>query len=825
MLGHYLLTAWRGFVRYKLYSAINVAGLSIGLAAAILIVLYVRDQLSYDSRVPDSASLYRLEVTFHTPGRAPSPLAMTPFPVLTAIQGRIPQVKAVTHVMPEQMTVIIGGREFRQTITFVDPNFLRVIKLPLVAGDPARVLAQPESVVLSQSAARKLFGTANPIGRVLSLSQDESGACGARDGTCLSKVYSLMVTGVLRDLPHDTQLVADVVVPNTSRADEMTPFEKAHDWTSGDDDYGYVELMPGAAPAAVLEALGPILDRSFDPRKFGIDSSASELERYRLTPFRSVHLTSDRYGGMTPGGSWATVYGLGAVALLIVLIACCNFTNLATARATLRAREIAVRKISGAKRGELLAQFLVEAVLISVVSLAIALSLVEVLLPLYGGFLGSPIALRYLADWRLLGALVAGAIAVGLASGLYPAVVLSGFRPALSLRSGASTYGSPRLLRSALVIAQFAISIGLGIAALVVFRQVDFARGLDLGFDRNGMVVVRGIARLTPSERDGLATALRANPRVLGLAYSNAVPLNLDYVDNEEIRAAVDSAPVPAKVINIGPRFPSLYGIRLLAGRYLSDERGQDISIRGAIHDVLINATGAHRLGFSPGEAVGRRVTVEGHTATIVGVLSDAKLQGMREAVQPALYYFDQADPNAMRMLSIRISRERAAETLSFIDRTWRSFAPGAAIDRYSLSDAFDDSFQAAGKQGVMLGFFVGVAIFIACLGLFGLAVFTAARRTKEIGIRKVSGARTADILKLMLWQISVPVLIANLMAWPVAYAYLRNWLDGFAYRIPLSPVYFLAAAAAALLVAWATVYGNTLRLARTSPVHALRYE
>src|SRR6185437_7292663 len=231
MLRHYLRTAWRGFVRHKLYSATNIAGLSIGLAAAILIVLYVRDQLSYDSWVSDTKNLYRLEVTFHTPGRAPSPLAMAPFPVLTAIPGQIPQVKAVTHVMPEQMTVIIGDRQFRETVTFVDPNFFRLIKLPLVEGDPAHVLAQPESVVLSQSAARKFFGTANPIGKILSLSQDGNGACGTTDSACLSTVYPLIVTGVLRDLPHNTQLVANLVVPNTSRADGMTPSYKAHDWT------------------------------------------------------------------------------------------------------------------------------------------------------------------------------------------------------------------------------------------------------------------------------------------------------------------------------------------------------------------------------------------------------------------------------------------------------------------------------------------------------------------------------------------------------------------------------------------------------------------
>jgi len=826
MLRHYLVTAVRSLAHHKLYSVINIAGLSIGLAAAILVVLYVLEELSYDKWIPDTGNLYRLEATFHVPGRDRQRFAMASFPVVSAIPGQIPQVKAVTHVMPETMTVNIGDRQFRETITFVDPNFLRVIRLPLVEGDPARALAQPESVVVSQSAARKLFGTVDPVGKILAVGKDENSACG-NDTACLSAVYPLIVTGVLRDLPHNTQLVADLVVPNTSRTDGESPFGKAHYWTALDGDYGYVELTPGADPAAVLAELKPILDRSFDPRTMGINLSFSEFEQYRLTPFRDVHLTSDRYMGMTPGGSWVTVYGLGAIALLIVLIAGCNFTNLATARATLRAREVAVRKIGGAKRGELIVQFLVEAQLFSLASLAISLSLVEVLLPLYDRFLGRPIALRYLAEWQLLAALVGGAMAIGLVSGLYPAIVLSRFRPALSLRSGVATHNNPGLLRSALVVAQFAISIGLGIAALVVFRQVDFARKVDLGFDRDGIVVVRGIARLTPPQRKSFAAALRMDPQIVDVAYSNAVPFDLTYVDTDETRTSGDPVSVPAQIINIGPEFPSLYGIKLLAGRFLSDRRGEDVSTRFVAHTVLINATGARRLGFSPADALGRKVAISVHygAATIVGVLSDTKLEGVRGPVQPTLYKLDTADEHAIRMLSIRIRGDHAANTLSFIDRAWRSFAPGAAIDRNYLSDTFDSLFQPDEKQGEMLGFFVGIAVFIACLGLFGLTVFTAERRTKEIGVRKVSGARTHDILRLMLWRISVPVLLANLIAWPVAYHYLARWLEGYAYRISLSPLYFLAGAASALVIAWATVFAHTLHLARAGPVHALRYE
>jgi putative ABC transport system permease protein len=294
MFRHHLIMAIRSLTYHKLYSILNIAGLSIGLAAAILIALYVRDELSYDDWIAGTENLYRLEATFHSPGANPEPYAMAGFPVVTAIRGQIPQVKESVHVHPQSMTVNIGDRQFRERITFVDPNFLQVIKLPLVDGDPARVLAQPESVVLSQSAARKFFGTVDPIGKTVTLAQDQNSSCDPNDTACLSKGYTLMVTAVLRDLPHNTQFVADLVVPNTSQAYAMSQYDKENSWTSLNGVYGYLELAPGADPAAVLAQLNTLLDRSFDPRKTGVNLSASEFMQYRLTPLREAHLTSDQ---------------------------------------------------------------------------------------------------------------------------------------------------------------------------------------------------------------------------------------------------------------------------------------------------------------------------------------------------------------------------------------------------------------------------------------------------------------------------------------------------------------------------------------------------
>ena len=829
LLRHYLITASRNLVKHQLYSFINIVGLSVGLACAIFIVLFLRDEISYDRWIPQSSNLYRLELTFHLTGRPPWPLATAPFPVLRAMQEEIPEVKATTHLLPEPMTVTVGNRQFFETVAVVDPSFFQVIRLPLVEGDPASVLAHPESIVLSQSVARKYFGDIDPLGKTVTVTG--SGIlCDRNDAACLTAAHPLTVTGVLRDLPANTQLSIDLVMPNSSQADQLPKGFREREWTSTNGVYNYVALAPGADPEAVLAKLKPILDRNVNPKEKLPENRGSGIEQFRLTQFWDVHLTSDNYGGMTPPGSWTTVYGFAIIALLIIVVACFNFMNLATARATLRAREISLRKTLGATRPQLIVQFLGEALLMALVSLVIALALVEVLLPLYDAFLNRPITFNYLIDWRLLITIVASAIISGLLSGIYPALVLSGFRPASVLKGSISTQTGSGLIRMALVVWQFSVSIGLGIAAIVVFSQIRFAHNMDLGFDRDGIVILRGITTLTPSASESLALALRTNPDIADVALSNAVPFDLFNVANVPVQTPGMSQSFTAHLVNISPEFPSLYGMPLLAGRLLSTAHGEDVFTSypfagpgaDAGRNVLINREAARRFGYTAEEAVGKTIDLGAGHVKIAGVLGDSMIDGLRESVLPAVY----ADyPGANTLLSVRIHGGRVSDTLSYIDKTWTSFAPGSAIQRYFLSDTFDDLFKSDEKQGAMFSLFVGIAILIACLGLFGVAAFTAERRTKEIGLRKVFGARTQDVLRLLLWQFSVPVLIANAIAWPIAYYYLHHWLESYAYRISLNPLYFLTAGAIALAIAWATIFAHALRIARASPIFALRYE
>ena len=522
MYRNYLVTAARNLARDKLYSFINISGLAVGLTCAIFIVLFFRDETSFDAWIPDSAHLYRAEMTIIIPGRDPMKLSVSPFPMPRAMQDAIPEITGMTRLYPEQMIMTLGDRHFYESVDVVDPSFFQVIKLPLVAGDPTTVLSHPESVVLSEAMARKYFGDASPLGQTLTVSANVLGESGK------IATHALTVTGVLRDLPHNTHLVADFVVPNSSQSDVLPQLLK-EDWDS-QQGFGYVTLAPNADPSQVIAKTRSIIDQHVHDADIW-RMSGSEFEQPHLTAFKDLHLTTDNYigGGMRPPGNWTTLYGFAVIALLIVLVACFNFMNMATARATLRAREISLRKSVGATRGQLIVQFLGEAVLTALVALVVALALVEILLPAFDRFLQRPIAFHYLADWPLLLALIVTTIAAGLISGAYPALVLSRFRPAATLRANASGQTGSGLTRMALVVIQFAVSIGLGITAGVVFRQINFAHNSDLGFNRDGMVIMNGGNNLTISARESFAHALAENPGVSGVALSHTVPFGGDF--------------------------------------------------------------------------------------------------------------------------------------------------------------------------------------------------------------------------------------------------------------------------------------------------------
>jgi putative ABC transport system permease protein len=824
MLHSYLVVALRNLVRHKLYSAITIGGLAVGLACTVFIVLFVRDELSYDKWVPGTENLYRLELTILAPGRPPQDFATVPYLLPQAMRDQIPEVTGFTRLSRQPATIVEEGRQFSEMIHVAEPNFFSILRLPLLLGDPTQVLSQPESVVLSESAARKYFGDANPLGRVVSVSK---ASCAPADEACRDGTIPLSVTGVFKDIPHNSQLAATVIVPNTSIADRMSQVDKER-WLEN-NHYAYVTLASGATPQTVLEKLAPIMDRALAGplRQAGVNQSGSHVYLVHLTPFTSVHLRSARFSlNLTPPGSWTTIYGVVAIGVLLMLVACFNFMNLATARATVRAREIALRKTVGARRRQLVVQFLGEAVLMSLLALALALALVEILVPTFDNFLQRPIAFHYVEDWHPLALSLAIAVAAGLLSGSYPAMILSGFRPAAILRGSTSSQGGSGRLRSILVVLQFTVSIGLGIVALVVFTQISYARNLDLGF-RHANILILDASRLTPSGRESFTQLLRARPAVLDTALSNDVA----FTSNQSLgvgRLPGDPDNVTLNQLIIDPDFARLYDIPVVAGRMFSVNRGEDYFKAGSDdavndgHSVLVNEAAARRFGAPPQQIVGKTILLKSSRVQIIGVLRDFKFRGAREPVKPAVYFYD---PSALSMVSVRVRPQGLSDTLAFVDKTWHAVAPNTAVRTYFLDDSFMQLYRTDERQGAMFGVFVALTVIIACLGLFGLAAFTAGRRTREIGVRKAFGARTRDVTLLLLWQFSIPVLIANVIAWPLAAYYLHGWLQGFAYRITLNPLYFLAVGAVALVIAWATVGLHAMRVAHANPIHALRSE
>jgi putative ABC transport system permease protein len=827
MFRNYLVTALRNIVRHKLYSFINIAGLTVGLTCAIFVILFVRDQLSYDRWLPGTENLYRLEISVNLPGKPPRQSARIPFAATQAMLDQIPEVQARTRLIRKSATILVANRQFPETVAAVDPNFLQVIRLPLVAGDPAFVFTKPESAILSETTARKYFGDESAVGKTIMLSRQQ---CDGAYQNCVMQQQALVVTGVLRDLPHNTQLKADVIIPNTSAASPVTQ-EMRENWgyTSG---WGYVRLAPGADQNAVTGKFRTVIDHLVDPKKMGgIGGRGSDLMTPYLTSFADAHLSTDRFGGITPPGSWTIVYGFSAIGALILLIACFNFTNMATARAMMRAREISLRKVVGAMRWQLVSQFLGEALLMAMIALVLALALTEMLLPLFNRVLGLPIEVNYLEDWQLFLFIVGIGALAGLLSGAYPALVLSAFRPAATIRMTGTAGQGAGLTRTSLVVLQFAVSIGLGIAAAVIFAQISYTRNVDLGFRKDAVVDVN-IGNIPPSTADTLARALRTSPDISDVAISDAVPFSDDH-NNVSARAPGATSSEQFALVPASPDFISLYGIRLLAGRLLSEDRGADgispAQLQGEAGppvNVLINAAAARRLGYSPRGAIGKTLVLDARGdigVIIVGVVADIKEDGPKNLVDATIYMYRRLHPQGH--LSIRLRDGRMQDGVAFIDRTWHTFAPSIAIQRHFLDDDYDRQFLADERQGTLFGVFVGIAIFIACLGLFGLAAFSTERRTREIGLRKTFGARTGDIVWMLLRQFSVPVLIANAIAWPVAWYYLHGWLQGFAYRITLSPLFFLGAGAIALVIAWATVFVHAWRVAGANPIHALRYE
>ncbi|HVV82061.1 MAG TPA: ABC transporter permease [Kofleriaceae bacterium] len=827
MLRNYLTVAFRNLVHNKLYSIINIGGLTVGLAACLLIVLFVQDERSYERWLPNADRIAAVETTFFIPGREQMGFAAAPGPVQPALaQDFSTDVEKVVRIFGDEEPAKLGDRTLLGQIAYVDPGFFDVFDLPMLAGDRERALADTSSILLEHKTAQKFFGDQPAIGQTITVA-----------GT---KVFT--VVGVFADLPRNTHLDLPAIARFEPARYKDRPYV-ADSWTSV-NTRTYALFRSHAAIARVAAALPAFVDRHADFKLPGVDEKPSTLLRLGLRPIRDIHLHAG-VPGYDNVGSFTAVVAFAGIALLILVIACINFVNLATARAMKRAREVAMRKVVGATRVQLVGQHLGEAVITALIALVFALALVELSLAPFNAFLHKQLRLHLLGDPTLLVTSLALVVAVGLIGGLYPAVYLSRFRPAAVLKANQSSAGhGSSALRTGLVVFQFAISIALIVCTATIYSQTVYARTLDLGFVHHDRMTLAGIGDLPNKD---LATTLKAEiaalPAVRGVSLSSDTP---PLHNNNNTLFYPTATPGDEKLIvetlRVDPDFFTVYGVQPLAGRLFSADRPTDFQPDDAAkvaeprQSIVVNQAFLAKLGVARAEdAVGKvlyEVDEPGKpmlVTTIIGVVPDLYLRSARSVVTP-LSYFAQGAGGDFNRLTVQVAPGAMRQTLKAVEASWTRLAPGVPFRPHFVDQELSVQYDADEQRGEIFAGFAVFAVLIACLGLFGLASFAAERRTKEIGMRKVLGASVFDIVRLLVWQFSRPVLAANLIAWPVSFYVMQRWLHGFQHRISLTEPKFLVgifggAALLALAIAWLTTAGHAYRVARSSPSRALRVE
>ena len=830
MFRNYLAAAFGNLARNWLYSGITILGLGVSFAAGILIGLYLRDEYSFDRFIPDHQRVYRMESTLVLPGEKPVRGDYLQATAGAYLALDFPGVERTARMHVGEAGLRQGDTESVEQLGWVDPGFFQILRLPVLAGDPDAALEAPDGLVLTRQMARKYFGEDAPIGKTLKVSvATPPQGLPPEEARRFSMSQPMRVLAVLGDLPSSSHIAVGAF--GSSRAALSTiALEDRHPSPFQLDTLVYVKLRPAASVDAISAGM-----TAFANRRYPSPNGGASIFRISLEPLSELHFAAHQSGlGVRPPGDRTVDAGIEAVGLLIIVIAAINFVTLMTAHATHRAVEVGVRKAVGARRRDLILQFMGEALIYVLAGMLTGLSLAELLLPYANAFIGRDIRFDYLTDPRLAAAIVGAAALTTLLAGAYPAMVISGFRPALALKGGVGQSTGSAGVRQTLVVVQFAILIGLIVMTATIYRQTTFALNQALRLDTDE--VVRIAAPCEAALRQDIANL----PGVKGVACASGFVVDSS-VETTEARAP-GRTPV---VMHLGPvdlEFFEVQGLKPLAGRFFDPSRGQDVLLRnpggapGGLPNVVLNQTAAQRLGFGTSQdAVGQPIrwarwtisqtgapTPVGGASQVIGVVHDFTLGSIRDHIDPAMYY---VDPSAAGFMVVKLNGRDIPETLQAINRAWRATGHDRVLPQAFENQLVQDLYRDVITQGVAIAICAGLAIFIACLGLFALAAFTTERRTKEIGVRKAMGASTADVVRLLLWQFTKPVLWANLIAWPLAFWAMDRWLHGFAYRVDLPPWLFLAASAAAVLIAWATVCAHAWLVARERPVTALRYE
>ena len=809
MFRNYLAAALRNLVRNRLYAAINIIGLALGFAAAFLIAVFVKDELSYDKWIPDHNRTYLLtNIEHRLPGQPPLQFDRLLPQIAPALKLSIPSLEAVARLVKSDVTLRHSNIEANEQLYWADPEVFDVLRLPSLAGDLEGALLQPDSIVLTRSISEKYFGRTDVVGETIDVNRETP----------------MTVRAVIEDLPSNSHL--DITIIASARASISPLAGPLPNPYVVIFTYTYVRLMPGVSIAAFRHALMDFVEQNADAISAG---PPGHREVLTPIPVAAVHLTPTNVpvSAMKPRGSVAVIVSISITGLLIVLTASFNFVNLMAARAAKRAAEVGVRKVSGAMRRDLIIQFLGESLLYTVIGMIMAGGLAELLSPALQTFLQRSSRFHPDVDPAAIIGVAGFAILLGILAGAYPAFVLSAFQPIKVLKSGSVQGSGPNLVHRILAMAQFAILIGLVAATAIIHDQLHFALNEGLRLDKDEALLITTACSNTFKDQVSRVAGVEAAACSSrnALAFANAIgPMRL-----------ADGTQITMTRTAVGPGFFELYGIAPVAGRLFADARHDELpavsdpASRRPLSVIILNQAAVRKMGFaSAGAAIGQSVPLgpgSGDSepqAEIIGVVSDFSVDSVGRAITPTFFY---ADAGQYQILNVKLNGRDIPQALAAIDQLWRIFGEPRPITQTFLNQRVEDMYKDISRQGQLFAVFSGIAVFIAGLGLIGLAAFTAEHRTKEIGIRKVMGATPRDILGLVVWEFIKPVLWANIVAWPVSYFIMHRWLEGFAYHIDLSPWMFLAASALALLIAVLTVSGHALLVARAQPVAALRYE
>lgn len=795
LAGNYLKVALRTMIKHKAYSAINLFGLAVGLACFMLITLYVRDELSYDRFFDDADRIHRVVVDRINPGVSEEPRIQTPDALGPAMQNEIPEVTRATRLLPP----FFGNRTLKyddKTITstrylMVENTFFEVFSLSFLRGSAKDAMTDPSSVVLTESTARLLFGAEDAFGKTLTLDSDET----------------MKVSGVVEDIPTQSHFDFDFLLPRITRWDDCWSAQCGHSLT-------YFKLGPDANLDGVDAKIQTLVEANQGEARQDVYSTQP------LAGWDGIHLASHRIAELKPNSDKLYINVLLSAAVFVILIAGINYVNLATARSALRAREIGVRKVVGALRKTLVQQFLTESVLTSIAAGITAIVLIDLALPYFNSTTGKTLTL-FSRENIWLGWLFAAVVLVfGVASGLYPAIYLSSFKPISILKTQPLQRRSRWSLRQILVVFQFALAALLIVSVLVVQKQLDYIQTANLGFDKDQVMIIKNFYKL-PKRDENFATrhALAQLPGVLKVgSTSDLVGLGKDAVGSwGSINVLGSDAEAQITAAHVDYNFLDALGIDLVEGRHFSPEFESESSPRS----VILNETAARRLGLT-GSVLGQQIVDSaGRTSELVGIARDFHFSSLHNEIAPFAFFFY----SKAIMVAIKMRGGDIRETISQIEATWRRFVPDMPMDFIFLDSEIDQHYRSEENFRNIFSVMTGLSLFIACLGMLGLVTFTADQRTKEIGVRKVLGASVANVARLLSEEFVKLVLIANLIAWPIAYWTMSRWLQDFAYHTEIGVATFLIAGSMALVITALTVSWQAIRAATVNPVDSLKWE